>query len=411
MECKRSPPSIAVLTQQIAHYHAARYYAAQDDFERLSVVSVMNDADFPDFLKSDVECLATVRLFTGRDSYMAAVGSGGVDRAVRVTLDSLKPRIIAVAGWSFPESLAAISWAYANGARTIMMSDSQKQDAVRHRWREAIKSRLVRTCDAALVAGRLQRDYVVRLGMPSERVFLGYDAVDNHHFSDGADRARANAASLRKRHGLPERYILASARFIPKKNLEKLIAAFARALELAPAPHHLVILGDGSGRAALEAAIASAGVCSRVLLPGFKDYDSLPTFYGLADGFAHVSLAEQWGLVINEAAAAGLPVVVSKVCGAAVELVEPSSNGILVNPHDVQDMAQALRRIMQLSDGERATMGEASRCIIANWGTERFAEGLHNASEAALKAPPRALSIADRTLMRLMARRYITAVS
>jgi glycosyltransferase involved in cell wall biosynthesis len=292
-----------------------------------------------------------------------------------------------------------------------MMSASQEQDAVRLGLREAIKSRVVGACDAALVGGRLQRDYIVQLGMPRERVFLGYDAVDNRHFSNGADRARADAASLRRLHGLPERYILASARFIPKKNLDKLVTAFARALELAPAPHHLVILGDGPGRAALQAAIASADLGSRVVLPGFKDYESLPAFYGLADAFVHVSLAEQWGLVINEATAAGLPLVVSNVCGAAAELIEPGNNGVLVDPMDVEGMAHALQHIMTLSDAEREAMGQASRRIVADWGTERFVDGLLKASEAALDAPQRRLSTLDRLLMSNLARYHISDVS
>jgi glycosyltransferase involved in cell wall biosynthesis len=247
--------------------------------------------------------------------------------------------------------------------------------------------------------------------MPRERVFFGYDAVDNCHFSDGADRARADAISLRHRHGLPERYILVSARFVPKKNLEKLLTAFTRALELAPTPHHLVVLGDGPGRAALQAAIASAGLGSRVVLAGFKDYESLPAFYGLADAFVHVSLAEQWGLVINEAASAGLPLVVSNVCGAAAELIEPGNNGILVDPNDVEDIARALQRIMTVSDAERESMGQASRRIVADWGLERFADGLRKASEAALDAPRCRLSTLDQLLMRNLARHYISHVS
>jgi glycosyltransferase involved in cell wall biosynthesis len=370
----------------------------------------MNDADFPEFLSRNVSTLGTIGLFDGRASYLSAVRRGQVWRAVHSALDSLKPSLVAVAGWSFPESLSAIAWAHVSGARTIMMSESHEQDAMRLGLREAIKSRVVSACDAALVGGRRHHDYIVQLGMPRERVFLGYDAVDNSHFGDGADRARADAVSLRHLHGLPERYILASARFIPKKNLEKLVAAFARALELAPTSHHLVILGDGPGRAALQAAIASTGLSSRVVLAGFKGYASLPAFYGLAGAFVHVSLAEQWGLVINEAAAAGLPLVVSKVCGAA-ELIEPGNNGFLVNPNDIEDMAHALQNIMALSEGERETMGQASRRIVAHFGTDRFADGLRKASQVAFDAPQRRLSTLDQWLMGNLARHYISNVS
>jgi hypothetical protein len=132
---------IAILTQQIAHYHAARYRAAKGDFERLTVISAINAADFQEFLSRDVLNLSTIRLFEGRDSYIAAVHRGQVRRAVRSALDRLKPSLVAVAGWSFPESLSAIAWAHANGARTVMMSASQEQDATRRGLREAITNK------------------------------------------------------------------------------------------------------------------------------------------------------------------------------------------------------------------------------------------------------------------------------
>ncbi|WP_307432485.1 glycosyltransferase [Labrys monachus] len=404
-------PSIAVLTQQISHYHAARYRASAAGFGRLTVLSAMNDADFREFLSSDAGDIEASRLFDGRQAYMAAVSSGDVWSRTRSVLDRLRPEVVVIAGWSFPESVGAIAWAHDNDARIVMMSESQEQDGPRHRLREIAKSRIVRICHAALVGGRRHSGYITRLGMPAERVFHGYDAVDNRHFSDGADRARVDAVLWRQKLGLPDRYLLASARFIPKKNLEGLVAAFAQAVAAADVPHALVILGDGEGRGALEAAVAAAGVQHRVLLAGFKGYDSLPAFYGLADAFVHVSLAEQWGLVINEAAAAGLPLIVSHPCGAAPELVAPGANGYLVEPADIGDMARALAALMTATDEARHAMGDESRRIVADWGPERFARGLRDAADAALASPVRWLAPWDRMLLRMLSRRYISTVS
>lgn len=402
-------PSLAILTQQISSYHAARYRAAAYVFGRIAVISAMNDADFPEFLGGDVSGLDTVRLFNGRDAYIAAVRRGEVWSATRKHLDQLRPQVIAVAGWSFPESLAAIAWAHENCARVVMMSASQQQDGPRHNLREAVKARIVSACDAALVGGRLQGSYVMGLGIPREHVFQGYDVVDNRHFSEGADRARADDARLRQAHGLPQCYILASARFIPKKNLKRLVEAFARVH--AHTPHALVILGDGPCRLALQSAIGVLGLEHRVVLPGFKSYDSLPVFYGLADAFVHVSLAEQWGLVINEGAAAGLPLVVSRPCGAAAELVRHGVNGHLVDPNDIGDMARALQLVLTATGADREKMGRESRRIVAGWGPERFAQGLRGAADAALDRPPRWLPPWDRLLLRALARRYFSAVS
>src|SRR5262249_6979790 len=91
--------SIAIFAQQIGHYHAARYKAAESAFERLTVVSAMNAADFQEFLRHDIPGPSSVRLFDGRESYMAAVQSGRIRTAVHSALDSLKPSVVAVAGW------------------------------------------------------------------------------------------------------------------------------------------------------------------------------------------------------------------------------------------------------------------------------------------------------------------------
>jgi glycosyltransferase involved in cell wall biosynthesis len=247
--------------------------------------------------------------------------------------------------------------------------------------------------------------------MPAERIFLGYDVVDNTHFQTGADLARAEAAALRLRHGLPERYILASARFIRKKNLPRLIEAYGRAISTLDNAPHLVLLGDGPERPAVEAAIARAGVAGRVHLPGFKSYDLLPVFYGLAEVFVHVSTTEQWGLVINEAAASGLPLIVSRACGASGELVRDGMNGFLVDAWSIASISEALRRVMASDCETRAQMATASRRIVADWGPERFASGFAEACAAASAQPKRRLAPWDAALVRTLARREITSVA
>jgi glycosyltransferase involved in cell wall biosynthesis len=215
---------------------------------------------------------------------------------------------------------------------------------------------------------------------------------------------------LRRSLGLPERYLLASGRFIAKKNLPRLIQAFGEALVHDRAPHHVVILGDGLERSSILRAVDEAGLRERVHLPGFQPYEQLPIYYGLSEAFVHVSLAEQWGLVLNEAAAAGLPLIVSRPCGAAAELVEDGGNGILVDPTDTASISRALAAIMQAPPEERAAMGLRSRQIVAEWGPDRFADGLARAADAAMEAPPRHLAAWDRAVLRALSRRSISAV-
>src|SRR5208337_5127598 len=95
-------------------------------------------------------------------------------------------------------------------------------------------------------------------------------------------------------------------------------------------------------------------------LPGFKQYEELPAYYGLAGAFVHASTAEQWGLVANEAMASGLPVLVSNRCGCATELVEEGRNGFAFDPENVEQLAGFMRRL-GCGPTDAASMGMAGR--------------------------------------------------
>jgi glycosyltransferase involved in cell wall biosynthesis len=403
---------VVLTTRQIGHYHDARYRGAAACINDLTVISVANEGGFSEFLARDTGSYAIERLYPDRVRYDAAVASGQVGAAMAEKLDQLSPDVVAVAGWATPESFAAIAWARRNRRGLVMMSESQAFDASRSHLREAMKARIVSLCHAGLVGGPTHRDYMARLGLDHDHIFFGYNAVGNDHFAAHAAIARADAAKKRADLGLPERYILASARFIEKKNLPGLIRAYAEAREAHNEAPELIILGDGPTRADVEQSVAACGLAEHVHLPGFRGYDVLPAYYALAHGFAHVSLVEQWGLVVNEAMASGTPVVVSKPCGAAQALIEDGVNGFLVDPDDINDMANGLRRLFALDAIAHRAMREVAEQTIANWGPARFGDGLLAAARKALAASARSgLRPWDSALLSYISRRNINKVA
>ncbi|MCL6608971.1 MAG: glycosyltransferase family 1 protein [Geminicoccaceae bacterium] len=310
-----------------------------------------------------------------------------------------RPRAVAIPGWGDPVSLAVLREAKARRIPLVLMSESTAWDEPRVAWKEAVKRRIVRLFDAALVGGRPQADYVAQLGMPRERIFPGYDVVDNTHFA----RPAAPPAEIGPWNGRP--FFLASARFIAKKNQPRLLRAFARYRALVGADaRNLVLLGDGPLRAELEALRAQLELGPHLLMPGFRQYPELPGWYQAASCFVHASTSEQWGLVVNEAMAAGLPVLVSNRCGCAVDLVQDGVNGFTFDPLDVEELARLMHRVAH-GAVDRAAMGAASRRIIADWGPERFAAGLEAAVDCALAQPRRPLSALDRALLWALIRR------
>ncbi len=328
-----------------------------------------------------------------------------VRRAVRTALSQVSPDVVALPGWSCPEALAALRWALRRGVPTVMMSASTRADFVRNRWREYVKSSVVRCCSAGVVGGQRHVDYMAELGMERDRIFPGYDVVDNDYFRAGADHAREQDAERRDRYNLPQRYFLVSSRFVPKKNLARLLTAYARYREAAgSSAWDLVLCGDGPLRGELESMTDRLGLRPWVHFPGFVQYDELPVYYGLASAFVLVSTTEQWGLVVNEAASAGLPLLVSKQCGCVPELVVEGRNGRAPDSLDEAGIADAMKFLSDDSD-RAARMGQASQDVVSAFSPRRFADSLVLAATCALERPVPKPSAIDRLFVRLVGMR------
>jgi glycosyltransferase involved in cell wall biosynthesis len=285
----------------------------------------------------------------------------------------------------------------------VLMSDSNKNDHRRYWLKERLKERFVSQCSSALVGGTESRRYLIELGMAPAAIFDSCDVVDNEHFRVGAEAARWERRRHQAQLGLPEEYFFACARFEPVKNLRRLIEAYAvYALSTRPAAWKLVIAGDGPSRSELEACVHNLRVAGGVIFAGLKTYQELPAIYGLAKALIHVSTKETWALVVNEAMAASLPVLVSNRCGCAPDLVRDGDNGFTFDPLDVKDIAQKMLTVHRDSL-LRERMGQRSAEIIAEWGPQRFADGLKRAVEFALDRGPATGTLASRAVVRLMA--------
>lgn len=375
----------AVIFACFGPYHVARLERAgacfaEDGVELVGIEIAPTDSGYGWYPTEGESAFRRVTLFPTGD--YASVPSPRVRAAVRKALDAEQPHAVALPGWASPAALAGLGWCRRNGVRAVVMSESSEHDFPRRWWREWLKRRIVRKFDAALVGGRTHAEYARKLGIPAGNIHLGYDVVDNAHFAEGADRARRGARELRQQKGLPENYFLSVGRFVPKKNIPVLLEGFARYREQAgDNPWHLVLCGDGRERPRIRAEIERLGLTSVTHLPGIVQYDTLPVYYGLAGAFVHVSTVEQWGLVVNEAMASGLPVVVSEPCGCASELVQEGINGYVVTPRDPDDLARILLKL-SARGANREPMAIASRKRIEALSPREFAAGLREACRA-----------------------------
>jgi 1,2-diacylglycerol 3-alpha-glucosyltransferase len=305
--------------------------------------------------------------------------------AIRGALDRDRPDAVGMVGYVRPESMVAARWARRRGLPSILMSESQQIDRPHVWWKELVKKTRLGWFDAALVGGPPHRDYLVQLGMPSRRIALGYNAVDNGYFAAAAGFWRKAEEG---RSGLPPApYFLAVSRFVPEKNLVRLIKAYAayRARRNEQTAWDLVVCGDGPELSRLKQAIAASVAGPAIHCPGFLQSDALARWYAHAGAFVLPSLSEPWGLVVNEAAASGLPLLVSARAGCASTLVPGprGTTGAQFDPLDINAMADQLTWISSLDGELRRAMGFRAAKTVSDWGPDRFAQGALEALEFA----------------------------
>jgi glycosyltransferase involved in cell wall biosynthesis len=223
---------------------------------------------------------------------------------------------------------------------------------------------VVRNASGVLVTGTLARNSMVARGASAERVRIFANTVDVDAFAADAERLAPSRPELRASlgAGLDDVIVLTVARLAPEKGLDVLVRAVAGAGDERLL---LVLAGDGPEREALRRLAEEVG--TRLVLLGDVEWQRIVELYVAADVFALLSQREPWAVVVNEAAACGLPLVLSDRVGAAHDLLRDGENGFLVPAGDVAAAVAALRTLA--ADPElRREQGARSRDLARDWG-------------------------------------------
>lgn len=275
---------------------------------------------------------------------------------------------IVVGGWSVFGAQAAVAWARTHRVPYVLFAESHLGEQ-RAGWVRAVKRaivpRFVAPAAAHLVTGTLAREHALAYGARPDRIWVFPNTVDVDAYAAEAARLRPQRAAIRARLGLQPAsvVVLAVNRLIPVKGVDVLLDAFARACEKSSVPLELLIVGDGPDRSGLEARGRHLPVTFAGFLEGRQLYDA----YAAADVFALLSRRETWGIVVNEAMAFGLPLLLSSGVGAAADLLEPGGNGEQVGAGDTAATAQAIVTFAA-DPALRGRMGARSAEIVQSWG-------------------------------------------
>jgi glycosyltransferase involved in cell wall biosynthesis len=262
------------------------------------------------------------------------------------------------------------------GQKVYVMNDSKFDDYERQLWREVAKAIFYTPYSGGLASGVRARDYMRFLGVPKNRIMTNYNSMS-------LERIRRLANAPLAPNGIPhqDRHFTVVARLVEKKNLFKVLDAYAEYTKLACNPRRLKIAGSGPLEAQLRAYALKGGTTGTVDFLGFIQTSDVSKLLASTLTLLLMSTEEQFGNVVIEAVAMGVPCIVSTACGARDELVKTGVNGFIVEP----DNARGAAFFMKLLSSDRTlweTMSTESVNISVRGDVSVFVEAISKLVES-----------------------------
>jgi glycosyltransferase involved in cell wall biosynthesis len=384
---------IAVLNSHPIQYFAPlyAYLNSAPEFEvtalYMSDVSIRggNDAGFSQDVKWDVDLLAGYRaVFLGK-AVRTREPRGFWSLIVPQVWEELRSGrydVLWLHGHNYAANLIALMAAKTAGIPVMMRGETHlglPRGTIKSRLREPVMGVLYRWCDRLLAIGSANAAFYRAMGVPDHKIFLVPYSVDNDRFIQSAKLTEEQRARIRQRYNVPVKQpaVLFAGKFTRRKRPGDLLEAVRRLKQETDRTFTVVMVGSGELERELRT-FCTQHALHNVVFIGFVNQTELPAIYGASDIFVLPSEGEPWGLAVNEAMCAALPIVVSREVGCVPDLVKDDTNGFTPMAGDVDGLARALRCLIE--DGDlRRRQGQASLARIQQWGYRQCLEGIRSA--------------------------------
>ena len=256
------------------------------------------------------------------------------------------------------------------GARVMMMNNSKFDDKDRNAWKEIGKSFFLLPYHGALSTGTRSKGYWKFLGMRTNPIHGEYNTVS-------LERIRRQAGVPPAPDGpvFQDRHFTAIARLVPKKNLPMLLEAYSLYRKFVERPRPLHLCGSGPDESALRQQATNLGISNHVVFRGWLQDNEISQTLGQSLALLLPSIEEQFGNVVIEAQAMGLPVILSDNCGARDRLVRSGVNGFVIEPDNPRGMAYFMTQLSEDESLWRRMCVESSKSAPLG-DVQRFVEGV-----------------------------------
>lgn len=282
--------------------------------------------------------------------------------------------ILHLAGWGHPVLLASLMLGIIFKQKIAIETDTQLPIDQRL-WKRIVKKSiyplLFTFVDLFLPGGSRQNSYLRYYHVPQKKIRIAQMTMDVKRLMHKVDSVKSYSIALKGKWGLPEDSIifLYIGRLDSSKGgIHDLLLSFSGINETMNA--WLLIAGDGELRQFVE---MSSKKMARMIYMGRVKPDDIHELYAIGDVLVLPSHSDNWGLVVNEAMCAGLPVIASDRVGCIDDLVKDGETGLVVPARSIEALEKAMQFLLEKED-KRKEMGLNGRNLISSWTLENEAE-------------------------------------
>lgn len=306
-------------------------------------------------------------------------------------LSAYDPDVVVLYGYAQATQLRTIAWCRAHRVPTLMIGDNEElhpRPPLRRALRGLVMPRLLRQYSAFLTVGDNNERFYTSFGVERSRLFRSPFPIDEPAYVATRNARASHRERIRKKFGIDESdlVLLTVGKLSARKRPMDLVEALERVGVMHPRRRvRAMFCGDGPERASLEAAATRGGLA--LTFAGFVNIDELPSYYASADAFVMMSDHDPHPLVCSEAAAMGLPMILSDRIGAVgpTDIAREGCNALVYPVGNTSKFAEAILRLVN-EPTLAATMASASRATYDECDMQHSVDGFVAGVRASLTA-------------------------
>lgn len=281
-----------------------------------------------------------------------------LDKALR----KFRPDILVFSSWHI-KAYRRAALAFAGKSWRVMTMDHSWEATLKQWGGRIIAPWYVRPlADAVLLPGERQAIFARKLGFQQRNILYGIYSCDQPALE------QVYLARIAQQRPVPRSFLFVG-RFVSEKGIDQLIRAYRAYRAQSVAPWPLVCCGAGPLLSRLE---NQPGI----LVEGFVQPDQLSERLASAGCLVLPSTFEPWGVVVHEAASAGLLILASRNVGAVVNLVQPNFNGYIFDPHDAEELSRFMSHVGSMNEERLNAMSHASNLLSRQFSPSLWADNL-----------------------------------